>query len=315
MITKDDVYAFFDNNPAIKISVVEDEAGIAKGTINRTRGSSSRELNENHLTVLYPVLQKYGFHKGLYNQAKVIAIVNHKGGVAKTTTTANLGKALTLLDKRVLVIDMDPQGSLSQILGVDEPEEQVVHSLLEKKPLPIIELSKKLHLAPSDLELADADIELTQMMGGYNRLKNAIYPIRNNYDYILIDCQPSLNIFTNSALVASTSTLITLQPEVSSIKGLNSLFGRITHIQQEGNYQLKVEGVLFTLVDKRLTIHQELMKQMRDELSNFPVFNTYIRSNVAIKEAQASQQDIFEYDSKSYGAVDYMALAKELIMG
>lgn len=314
MITKDDVYTFFDNNSAIKISVIEEEAGITKGTINRTRGDSSRELNEKHLKALYPILQRYGFRQGLYNQ-RVIAIVNHKGGVAKTTTTANLGKALVLLGKKVLVIDMDPQGSLSQILGVDQPEEQVVHSLLEKKPLPIIEVSENFHLAPSDLELADADIELTQMMSGYNRLKKAIYPIRNNYDYILIDCQPSLNIFTNSALVAATGTLITLQPEVSSIKGLNSLFGRITHIQEEGNYELKVEGILFTLVDKRLTIHQELMKQMRDELTNFPVFDTYIRSNVAIKEAQASQQDIFEYDRNSYGAEDYMALAKELIMG
>lgn len=310
MITKDDVYTFFDKNPAIKISVVEKEAGIPASTINKAR-DGSRELNSKHLTALYPVLRKYGFREGLYEQAKVISVVNHKGGVAKTTTTINLGKALSILGKRVLVIDMDSQGNLSQILGIDEPEHQVVNSLLKNEALPVVEIAENFYLSPSDLDLAYADLELVQMMGGYNQLKNAIHPIRKDYDYIFIDCPPALNIFTNSALVASSSCLITLQPEVSAIKGLNNLFERVSQVQSQINYELQIEGVLFTLVDKRLKLHQDMMDNVKDELASFRLFNSHIRLNVALKESQLTQQDIFSYDPASNGAKDYMALAKE----
>jgi chromosome partitioning protein len=312
MITKEDVYAFLDKNPAIKISVIEKEAGIPVGTIKKTK-DGLRELNSKHLNSLYPVLSKYGFREGLYDQARVISVVNHKGGVAKTTTTINLGKALAMLGKKVLVIDMDSQGNLSQIMGLDEPEAQVVHALLKNEPLPIVVIDDNLHLSPSDLDLAYADLELVQMMGGYNQLKNAIHPIRKDYDYIFIDCPPALNIFTNSALVASNSCLITLQPEVSAIKGLNNLFERISQVQQQINYELQVEGVLFTLVDKRLKLHQDMMNNIKEELASFYLFDTYIRLNVALKESQLAQQSIFEYDKTSNGAKDYMSLAEEII--
>lgn len=312
MITQEDVFAFFDSNAAIKISAIEKEAGIPASTISKAR-DGERDLNHKHLEALFPVLRKYGFREGLYDQAKIISVVNHKGGVAKTTTVFNLSTALAALGKRVLMVDMDPQGNLSQIVGLDAPEHQVVHSLLKNSPLPVFQVGENLAVSPSDLELAYADLELVQMMGGYNQLKNALHPVRRNYDYIFIDCPPALNIFTNSALVASTSCLIALQPEVSAIKGLNNLFERITQVQNQINYELKVEGVLFTLVDKRLKLHQDMMQEVKKELSGFRIFNTFIRMNVSIKESQLAQQDVFTYDALSNGAQDYRALAEEML--
>ena len=312
MITQEDVFSFFDNNPAIKVSVIEKEAGIPASTIGKAK-DGGRELNQKHLSALFPILKKYGFREGIYDQAKIISVVNHKGGVAKTTTVINLGKALSTLGQRVLMVDMDSQGNLSQILGVDEPERQVVNSLLKNEPLSVYPISENLDLAPSDLELAYADLELVQMMGGYNQLKNALQPVRKNYDYILIDCPPALNIFTNSALVASSGCLVTLQPEASAIKGLNNLFERVSQVQTQINYELNIEGILFTLVDKRLKLHQDMMSEVKEELNGFKLFNSFIRLNVAIKEAQLAQQDIFTYDKHSNGAQDYMALAKELL--
>lgn len=312
MITQEDIFIFFEKNPAIKVSVIEKEAGIPASTIAKAK-EGGRELNQRHLIALYPVLRKYGLKEWGYSQAKTLAVINHKGGVAKTTTVINLGKALAILGKRVLLVDMDSQGNLSQIMGVDEPVKQVVHSLLNSQPLPTVSIEDRLDLAPSDLELAYADLELVQMMGGYNQLKKALFPLRNLYDYILIDCPPALNIFTNSALVAANSCLITLQPEASAIKGLNNLFERISQVQEQINYDLKVGGILFTLVDKRLKIHQDMMAEISEQLRQFRLFKTYIRMNVTIKESQLAQQDIFEYDKSSNGAKDYMKLAKELL--
>jgi len=311
MITQEDVFAFFDNNAAIKVSAIEKEADIPASTISKAR-EGVRELNQRHLMALLPVLKRYGFREGLYDQARIISVINHKGGVAKTTTVINIGKALALLGKRVLMVDMDPQGNLSQIMGMGAPEAQVVHALLKNVPLPVFHIDENLSLAPSDLDLAYADLELVQMMGGYNRLKSALHPVRRNFDYVLIDCPPALNIFTNSALVASNGCLITLQPEVSAIKGLNNLFERITQVQNQINYELKVEGVLFTLVDKRLKLHQDMMSELKKELNGIKIFDAFIRMNVAIKESQLAQQDIFTYDPLSNGANDYMAVAKEI---
>jgi chromosome partitioning protein len=268
-------------------------------------------LNSKHLTSLFPVLLKYGYNAE--NKAKIISIINHKGGVGKTTTTINLGKALSIIGFNVLIIDMDSQGNLSQSLGYESPQKQVANAILKNEPLPIIELSDKFHLSPSDLELAFADLELIQMVGGVNQLRNALNPLRAKYDYILIDCPPALNIFTNSSLVASNSCLITLQPEASSMKGVNNLFERINQVRDRINFELKVEGIVLTLVDKRLKIHQDMIQYVKKTLNNFKIFKTEIRQNVALKESQIAQQDIFTYAAESVGAVDYMNLAKEII--
>jgi chromosome partitioning protein len=314
ILSNQSVLEFFKNNSALSLSIIEVEAGLPKSMLSKVI-KGNRELNDKHLQLLYPVLRKYGFAETLNNKdnAAVIALLNHKGGCGKTTTAINLGRALAKLGKKVLVIDMDSQGNLSQSLGVDNPEKQVVHSLLGNKPLVTIPIQDNFDLSPSDLELAYADLELVQAIGGVNQLKNAVTPLRSKYNFILIDCPPALNIFTNSALVAATSCLVTVQPESSALKGLNNLFERIFQVRDRINYELKVEGIVLTMVDRRLKIHKDMIDYVKTSLSNFKIFNSEIRNNVAIKESQLAQQDIFEYDSRSNGATDYMKLAKELL--
>lgn len=310
MATHDQVVQFLKKNPALSASVLEKEAGLPSSTLLKAV-SGDRVLNSKHLSALYPILLRYGYQDA--PRARVISIVNHKGGVGKTTTTLNLGRALARMDYRVLLIDMDSQGNLSQALGVDEPDKQVVHALLKNEPLPILSIDEGYDLAPSDLELAYADIELVQMVGGVNQLRNAIIPLRSRYDYILIDCPPALNIFTNSALVASHSCLVTLQPEASALKGINSLLDRIGQVRDRINFELAIEGIVLTMVDRRLKVHRDMIDYIHTHLNNFRLFNTEIRQNVTIKESQVAQRDIFTYAKDSFGAQDYYKLAQEFV--
>lgn len=308
------VVLFLKKNPALSLAALEKEAGLSTGLLGKVL-REERQLNDKHLKQLRPILNKYGFKDHLYsgNKAKVVAIVNHKGGVAKTTTAINLGKALSMLGKKVLLIDMDAQGNLSQGLGIDEPENQVVEALLNDQPLPIFNIAENLDLSPSDLDLADADLELVQQIGGYNRLNRVLQPVLPDYDIVLIDCPPALNIITNSAMVAADSCLITLQPEIAAIKGLDKILARVQQVQDEINDKLGVEGIVFTMVKKNQIVHQENMKYVSDVLSGFKVFETHIRTNVALTESQSAQQDIFSYAGRSAGAEDYMELAKEFL--
>lgn len=311
MLTSEKAISFLKQNPALSLSVLEKEAQLPGSTLSKAL-TGDRQLNPKHLASLYPILIKYGFNEYAITRAKVISVVNHKGGVGKTTTTLNLGKALVKLGYRVLLIDMDSQGNLSQALGYDSPEKQVVQALLKDEELPIYSIAPNYDLSPSDLELAYADLELVQAVGGVNQLKNAIAPIRSQYDYIFIDCPPALNIFTNSALVASTGCLVTLQPEASALKGVNNLFDRIIQVRDRINYELTIEGIVLTMVDTRLKVHRDMIDYIKESLANFKIFGTVIRQNVALKESQIAQQDIFEYASDSNGAQDYLKLAQEL---
>lgn len=310
MISHDKTILFLRRNPALSISILEKEAGLPNSTLAKALGGD-RILNAKHLNALYPILTKYGYNETQYKKARVISIVNHKGGVGKTTTTINLGKALTKIGFKVLLVDMDSQGNLSQSLGIDNPEKQVVNALLKNEDLPVVSIDENYHLSPSDLELAYADLELVQAVGGVNQLKNKLNPLRELYDYILIDCPPALNIFTNSALVASNGCLVTLQPEVSAMKGVNNLFERISQVRERINPDLVVEGIVLTMVDKRLKVHRDMIEYVNQSLNNFRIYKTQIRINVALKESQISQINIFDYDSNSNAATDYMNLAKE----
>lgn len=310
MLSHDKTILFLRRNPALSISILEKEAGLPNSTLAKALGGD-RILNIKHLNSLYPILVKYGYNESQYKKARVISIVNHKGGVGKTTTTINLGKALVKLGFKVLLVDMDSQGNLSQSLGIDNPEKQVVNALLKNEDLPVVTISENYHLSPSDLELAYADLELVQAVGGVNQLKNKLNPLRESYDYILIDCPPALNIFTNSALVASNGCLVTLQPEVSAMKGVNNLFERISQVRERINPELVVEGIVLTMVDKRLKVHRDMIEYVNQSLNNFKIYNTQIRINVALKESQISQINIFDYDNNSNGATDYLNLAKE----
>jgi chromosome partitioning protein len=310
MLSHEKTILFLRRNPALSISILEKEAGLPNSTLAKALGGD-RILNAKHLNALYPILVKYGYNESQYKKARVISIVNHKGGVGKTTTSINLGKALVKLGFKVLLVDMDSQGNLSQSLGIDNPEKQVVNALLKNEDLPVVTIGENYHLSPSDLELAYADLELVQAVGGVNQLKNKLNPLRESYDYILIDCPPALNIFTNSALVASNGCLVTLQPEVSAMKGVNNLFERISQVRERINPELVVEGIVLTMVDKRLKVHRDMIEYVNQSLNNFKIYNTQIRINVALKESQISQINIFDYDSNSNGAADYLNLAKE----
>jgi chromosome partitioning protein len=311
MLTNDAVVEFLGQNPALSLSILEKEAGLPSSTLSKAM-AGRRTLNEKHLLTLIPVLSKYGFSGSARRKAKVYSVINHKGGVGKTTTTINLGKALALKNYRILMVDMDSQGNLSQSLGIDEPEVQVVHTLLKNIPLVTHSIDERYDLAPSDLELAYADLELVQAVGGVNQLRNALAPLLDRYDYILIDCPPALNIFTNSALVASDACLITLQPEASAMKGVSNLFDRIFQVRDRINYTLKVEGILLTMVDRRLKVHRDMIDYIKQTLVDFRIFDSEIRNNVAVKESQIAQQDIFTYAPQSNAAEDYMKLAIEL---
>lgn len=222
MIKQEEVLQFFNNCPIPKTEF-EKECGLSPGTLSKV-DKGKRNLNSQHLDRVYPVMKRYGYGASEGQAARVLSLINHKGGVGKTTTTLNLGKALSILGHRVLLVDLDPQGSLTQIAGLESYDQQVYHTLKHRSPLPIYPISNYLDCAPSDIQLAEIEHELAILTGGYNRLTSALLPLKSDYEFILLDCPPSLNIFTNSALCALNGCLVTVQPEASSMKGLNNLF-------------------------------------------------------------------------------------------
>lgn len=311
MITLDLVLRFLRHNPAISVSSIEKEANLSKGTLTKAV-NFERNLNDKHLAALLPILTKYGYSPTLYQNARIISIINHKGGVGKTTTTGSLGEALAKKGFRVLMIDMDSQGNLSQILGIDEPEKQVVDCLISNDELPIYEIDKNLWLSPSDIDLAKAEIELIVSIGGVLRLKNKLATLLPQFDYVLIDCPPSLNALTSSALIASKSCLITLQPEISAVKGLNTLLDRIYEIRTNLNPTLEIDGIVFTMVKKN-SVHDGVKQHVRESMTNFRVFETEIKHLVDFQKAQIEQQSISKFAENSEAAKLYANFCDEFI--
>ncbi|MDF7819925.1 AAA family ATPase [Runella sp. MFBS21] len=311
MISQKEVLNFLKHNPALTITALEKEASIPKGTIAQAL-TGTRNLAEKHLIALYPILTKYGYSDSLYEKARVISIINHKGGVGKTTTTSSLGEALARRGFRVLLVDLDPQGNLSQILGVDSPESQVAHALLNHHtPLPIVEISDNLSLSPSDIELADAEIQLILSVGGDLRLKNKLQPLLTQFDYVLIDCPPSLNKLTISAMNASNSCLITLLPEMSAVKGLNSLLQRVMEVKTNLNADLKVDGIVFTMVKKN-SVHDGIKENVKENVP-IRVFKTEIKHLVDFQKSQIVQKSIAKFSDNSEAAKNYRDFCNEFI--
>lgn len=245
--------------------------------------------------------------------AKIISILNHKGGVGKTTTTASLAAALHLKKQKVLVIDLDPQANLTQSLGHSTEERETIYGALRGQyPLPIMEHRKHFDIVLSTLDLSAAEIELSSEAGREYILRELVEHVKGHYNYILIDCPPSLGLLTLNALSASTSVLIPVQAQYLAIQGMTKLFNVITKVQQRLNKSLTVEGILITQYDKRIVLNRDIFSSIQE---NFPqkVFSTAIRTNIALAEAPAGGIDIFEYNSKSTGAQDYMSLCDELL--
>ncbi|BDD07375.1 ParA family protein [Aureibacter tunicatorum] len=247
--------------------------------------------------------------------AKVISIINHKGGVGKTTTTLNLGKALAQNSSKVLMIDMDPQGNLSQICNIHTPEVQVVDAILDENKLPAIFVSENLYISPSNLELVDAELALAMKANGVYRLKRSISSIINTkeFDYVLIDCPPSLNVLTQNAMVASNDLIITVEPTYLASNGLDRVLDVVEEIKQDINHELNVAGIVFTMVDKRLAIQRDIKDQVSTLFGkDIPIYKTVIHRSVSLQEAAALCTDIFTHSPKSIAAQDYHDLAKEI---
>ena len=245
---------------------------------------------------------------------KILSFANHKGGVAKSTSTANIGAALAQNGQRVLLIDLDPQANLSLGFGVKNSEKGVYGALLGRFSLHDTKLNikKGLDLIPSSLSLCGAEIELSSESGREFILKELLDPIKNDYDYVLIDCPPSLGLLTLNALTAANEVYIPMQAQFLAMQGVSALTEVISKIQMRLNPKLKIGGVFLTQFDNRKILNRDTGISIENFFKS-KVFKTRIRDNVALAECPAAGKDIFTYAPKSAGAADYMALTKELL--
>lgn len=248
------------------------------------------------------------------HQAKVIAIVNQKGGTGKTTTTTNLGVALGKLGHKVLLIDMDAQGNMTFHFGIQgDYTRSVTHVLTENANLSDIALEKEnIFIAPSDISLADAEISMVNAEGREYLLKSAIDKIRDQYDFILIDCAPALSILSINALTASDHIFIPLQMEVLSMQGLSQILETVFQIKESLNNQLTILGILPVMFDKRRTVTHEIHQHIKENFG-IRVFENNIGVDVKLVEAPSFGQSIFHYAPLSVGAMAYMRVARELL--
>jgi len=246
---------------------------------------------------------------------KVISFTNHKGGVGKTATAVNLGAALHQLGKKVLLIDLDGQANLTDALGLLEMTEQnntIYEALKGQCPLPIYENQDGLKVVPSCIDLAYIETEIMGEAARERFLSRLIKPVKDQYDYLFIDCPPSLSILTFNALTASDSVIIPVQSEYLAMRGMAKLTNVLNIIIDRLNENLFIEGVLISKYKSNLNLHQSVNEMIEAEFGD-KVYKTIIRENVAIAEATAHGRDIFNYNPKSNGAVDYMELAKEFL--
>lgn len=242
---------------------------------------------------------------------RIIAISNHKGGVGKTTSTLNIGAALAKLKQSVLLIDLDPQSHLSDSVGIEDPELSV-YDLLKGTDVPPVEISTHLDLIPSSINLSGADVELANEIGRELLLKKKIAKLEKQYDFILIDCPPALNILTVNAFVTASEVYIPLQAEYLAFKGLSRLVDIIEKVKESLNPDLSVSGVFVTRYDRRKTLNKQIV-DISEQHFESKFFTTRIRENIAIAEAPSQNMDIFSYAPRSNGAKDYLALGKEIL--
>ena len=249
--------------------------------------------------------------------SKILAIANQKGGVGKTTTSINLGASLAIAGKQTLLVDVDPQGNSTTGLGIDRAllasslYEVLIDSGSLKEVICATELAQ-LFLVPSTKDLIGAELELITAQNRERRLKDALSPVHEEFDYILLDCPPSLGLLTLNALTAADSLLVPLQSEYYALEGLSSLLETLKLVQKALNPDLYLEGILVTMFDSRNRLSHQVYEEIR---SHFPdrLFRTVIHRNVRLSESPSHGKPAYLYDANSTGAQDYLALARELI--
>jgi chromosome partitioning protein len=250
--------------------------------------------------------------------SRVIAIANQKGGVGKTTTAINLGASLAVAERKTLVIDMDPQGNATSGLGIDRASiensmydvlvdrTELNHAIIPRIHFPFLDL------APSDLDLVGAEVQLVQQPEREKLLRRSLENVRERYDYILVDCPPSLGLLTLNTLAAADSVLIPIQCEFYALQGLTQLLNTVTLVQQNLNPRLQIEGVLLTMYDQRLNLSRQVAEEAKEYFGN-RVYSVTIPRNVRLAEAPSFGKPIVVYDILSAGAQSYLALAQEVI--
>ena len=249
---------------------------------------------------------------------KIISVANQKGGVGKTTTTVNLAASLGVLEKKVLLIDADPQANATSSLGLNNDDFEInIYQVFEhigdiKKSI-IKTNSPNLFIIPSHIDLVAVEIELVDKPNREMMLKNALNKVSDEFDYILIDCPPSLGLITLNALSASNSIIIPIQCEYFALGGLGKLLNTIKSIQKIHNNLLEIEGMLLTMYDSRLRLSKQVVEEVKKHFYNM-VFNTIISRNVRLGEAPSYGETIINYDASSKGANNYLKFAEELIL-
>ncbi len=247
---------------------------------------------------------------------KIISVANQKGGVGKTTTTVNLATILAKKGKKVLLIDADPQGNATSGLGLDKDLEPSTYDILvndtELEEAMQKTMIKNLKVCPSNMNLAGAEVELVSMMSREQRLKEKVDIIKEKFDYILIDCPPSLGLVTLNSFTASNSVLIPVQCEYFALEGLGQLLNTINLVKKHLNKEIKIEGALLTMYDIRTNLSNQVVKEVKKYFEN-KVYKTVIPRNVRLSEAPSYGMPITEYDPRSKGAKSYIKFAKEFL--
>ena len=248
--------------------------------------------------------------------AKIIAIINQKGGVGKTTTAVNLSSCLAAAEHKTCLVDMDPQANSTSGVGLERNEDSSIYDVLigNKSIHEVIRPTELgyLNIAPSSISLVGAEIELVSMMSRETRLKSALSQINNDYEYIIIDCPPSLGILTINTLTASDSIIIPIQCEYYALEGLSQLMNTVNLVKESLNPSLEIEGVLLTMYDGRLNLSRQVSDEVRKYFSD-KVYETVISRNVRLSEAPSFGKPIILYDILSTGAENYMSFTKEVL--